>query len=128
MKKIFTLVFSLGLLTSAFAQSEHRQQRQNQGTTYQSSQYSGNNRQDNKGSNTYSYDRNSQWKNKDSRDQHDQYAYNRNNDKFGRDGSFRDQDEHFGSRYKRERRGYDYYAQPVRIPLFQIFFGIGSRK
>jgi hypothetical protein len=125
MKKIFTLVFSLGLLTSAFAQSEHRQQRQNQGNTYQSSQYSRNDRQDNKGSNTYSYDKNSQWDNN-----HDRFAYNRNNDKFGRDKNFRDRDERFDSRYKKERRyDNDYgYAQPVRVPLLQIIFGIGSRK
>ena len=125
MKKIFTLVFSLGLLTSAFAQSEHRQQRQNQGNTYQSSQYSRGNGQDNNSSNTYSYGGNSQW---NKNDNHDQFAYNRDNNRFGRDKNFRDHDEHFDSKYKRERRDYDYYAQPVRIPLFQIIFGIGSRR
>jgi hypothetical protein len=125
MKKIFTLVFSLGLLTSAFAQSEHRQQRQNQGNTYQSSQYSRGNGQDNKSSNTYSYGGNSQW---NKNDNHDQFAYNRDNNRFGRDKNFRDHDQRFDSKYKRERSDYDYYAQPVRVPLLQIIFGIGSRR
>jgi len=122
MKKIFTLVFSLGLLTSAFAQSGHRRQIQNPGNTYQSSQYSRGNSQYNNSSNTYSYGRNTQWNENDNLDQ---FAYNRGNDKFDRDKNFRGQDEQFDSKYIRERR--DYHYQPVRVPLLQIFFGIARR-
>src|SRR5450631_2869628 len=44
MKKIFTLVFSVGLLTSAFAQTDNRHQNpQNNTTRYQQSQYQGGN-------------------------------------------------------------------------------------
>ena len=124
MKKIFTLVFSLGLLTSVFAQSGHRQQNKNSGNTYQSSRYSPGGRYDNS-SNTYSYGGNSQWNKNDNRGQ---FAYNRDNDKSARDRNFRDPDERFDSKYKRERRDVGYYSQTVRIPLLQIILGIGGRR
>ncbi|HEY5406421.1 MAG TPA: hypothetical protein VIJ92_05010 [Ginsengibacter sp.] len=124
MKKIFTLVFSLGLLTSAFAQSGHRQQNQNTGNTHQQSQYSHDNSQYNNGANTYSYSQNSQWNKNDS---HDQYASNRDNDKFSRDRNFGGSHERFDSRYQKEKRNYDFHPRPVRVPLLQIILGIGKR-
>lgn len=126
MKKIFTLVLSLGLLTSAFAQSGHRQQNQNPANTYQSSSYSGNSRYSRNSTNSYSTDKNSQWKDQNGPDQHDQYAYTRNY--RDRDGNFRDRDEHYSPKYGNERTGhnYDEYPQPVKIaPLLQIIIGIG---
>src|SRR5665213_2207228 len=113
MKKIFTLIFSLGLLTSAFAQSEHRQQKQPQGNGYQTSQYSRNGHQDKNSSNTYSNVRDNQWNNKDNRDQ---YAYNRNE----RNDSYRGGDEHFSPKYNSDKRRYDrdeHYQPATRVPL-----------
>jgi hypothetical protein len=123
MKKIFTLIFSLGLLTTAFAQSGYRQQNRNKGNVYQQSQYSHDSRHDN--NNINSYGGNQQWNNNDKRDQHDQYAYNQND----RDRNYRDRDQSFSPKYKNARRGYNYDEpyQPVRVPLLQIIFGIGGR-
>ena len=125
MKKIFTLIFSLGLLTSAsFAQSGYRQQSQKPANTHNSTQYSHDNSRDKNSSNNYSYGQNSQW---NKNDNHDQYAFNRDNNKFDRDRKFHHRDEGFGSRYKKERKDYDYAPQPVRIPLLQIIFSIGRK-
>ena len=124
MKKIFTLVFSLGLLVSAFAQTPSRRQNQTPGNTHQSSAYAGNNLDSRNGSNTYSNDKNQQWNSKDSRDQHDQYAYSKN-DRGRNDG---DRDRQYSAKYNDGRRGHDYdQPQPVRMPLIQIILGIGRR-
>ncbi len=125
MKKIFTLVFSLGLLTTAsFAQPGHRGQSQNTDNMHQSSQYSHDKSYDKNSSNTYSYSQNSQW---NKNDNHDQYAFNRNNNRFDHDRKSGDRDEGFDSRYKKEKRNYDYAPKPVRIPLLQIIFSIGRK-
>ena len=123
MKKIFTLIFSLGLLTSAFAQSEYRQQKQPQGNGYQTSQYSHNGHQDRSSYNTYSSGRDNHWNNKDNSDQ---YAYNRNE----RNDSYRGRDEHFSPKYNGDKRRYDrdeHYQSSTRVPLLQIILGIGRR-
>ena len=124
MKKIFTLVFSLGLLTSVFAQSGNRRQNQNTGDSHQPSQYSQDKSYDKNSSNTYSYSQNSQWNKNDS---HDQYAINRSDGKFDSDKKFGDRDEHFDKRNREEKRDYDYRPQQVRVPLLQIILGIGRR-
>ena len=129
MKKIFTLVFSIGLMASAFAQSGHRQQNQNSGNSYQPTQYSRNN-QANTNSNTGYYDSNSQ---SNRRDGGNEYAYNNNdrhsNDRVRNDGdrNYRSRDEHFTPVYNNERRGRDVHYQPARFPPLQIIFGIGGR-
>ncbi len=122
MKKIFTLIISLGLLgTSAFAQSEHRQQ--NQDKSYKQSPSSVRGHEMKNGSNTYSYEKNSQWDKKNSRE--DQYAYNRND----RNNDHRDRDEHFSPKYESKRKDHDHdiQYQPVRLPLLQIILSISGR-
>jgi hypothetical protein len=122
MKKIFTLIISLGfLVTSAWAQSEHRQK--NQDKSYKQSPSLVRGHEMKNGSNTYSYEKNSQWDKKNSRE--DQYAYNRNN----RSNDHRDRDEHFYPKYesKRKNRDRDIQYQPVRLPLLQIILSIGGR-
>ncbi len=125
MKKIFTLIFSLGLLTSAsFAQSGYRQQGQNTGKTHQSSQYSQSKNYDKNNANAYSYGQNSQWNKNDNRDQ---YAFNRDDNRFDHDKKSGNRYDHFDSRNKKEKRDYDYAPKPVRIPLLQIIFSIGRK-
>ncbi|MEO8414558.1 MAG: hypothetical protein ABI472_12900 [Ginsengibacter sp.] len=125
MKKIFTLVFSLGLLTSAFAQSPNRRQNQSPGSTHQSSSYAGNNHDSRNGSNLYSNNKNPQWNNKDSRDRHEQYAYS-NNDRGRDDG---DRYKQYAPKYEIGRSGHDYdqHYRMVQVPLFQVILGIGRR-
>ena len=62
MKKLFTLLFAVGLITAASAQTSDRHRNDNRNNSYQSSPYSNN---DHGYSNQYSdrdqHDRNSQW-------------------------------------------------------------------
>lgn len=123
MKKIFTLIFSLGLLTSVFAQSEHRQQKQPQDNGYQTSPYSHSGHQDKNSSNAYSNGRDNQW---NSKDNNDQYAYSHNE----RNDSYRGRDEHFSPKYNGDKRIYDrgeHHQPATRVSLLQIIFGIGGR-
>ena len=85
MKKIITLLFFAGCLTTGFAQSGHRQQNNNKssGIGYQSHQNSGNN--------TDQYPQNSHYSNgryrdneQNSRNTENDYGYNKENDNQGR--------------------------------------------
>jgi hypothetical protein len=85
MKKIITLLFFAGCLTTGFAQTGHRQQNntQSNGNGYQSHQSSGNNRNQ--------YSQNSRNSNGDYRDyrytnrnNQNDYGYNKDNDNQGR--------------------------------------------
>jgi hypothetical protein len=121
MKKIFTLIFSLGLLTSAFAQSGHEQQNKGHDNNYQPSSYAMNSHDFKYGSGVYSNDRNQQWNKGDVRAPRDQYAHN--------DG---DHDRRYGDGHspkynkKRGEPDHDNY-KPATFPLLQIILSIGRR-
>lgn len=120
MKKIFTLLFSLGLLSSVFAQTGNHQN-QNNGNSHQ---YASNNRTDHDSGNSstsFGHDNSQQWKNYDNKDQ---YAYNGDD----RERKFDRRDDHF-DHVINERRADSRYAQPViiRLPLVRILFGALGR-
>jgi hypothetical protein len=75
MKKLFTLLFAVGLVTAASAQSadRHRNDSRSNNNSYQSSPYSGNDRgYSNQYSDRDQHNRNSQWN-----DRRDQNRYDR---------------------------------------------------
>jgi hypothetical protein len=132
MKKIFTLIFSLGLLTAAFAQGGHRHQDHN------SSNNSGNqswSRGDQKKyandqgyqASPYSNSDNWNYQSGDRRDEH-RYGNEVNRDDFGKKDNMRGS---FDNRRYNDRRFYkgmnNRHAQTYkRKPGLQIIFGFGS--
>ncbi|MEO8862164.1 MAG: hypothetical protein ABI358_12110 [Ginsengibacter sp.] len=141
MKKIFTLLFSMGLVACTFAQSGRHQQDQNSGNNYQPTQNSRNSKWNNKGyssSNTYSRDEQFNQRNNNNgygygnadRDRND--GFKNDHDRYDRGGDWRDRDHHndrddrYARQYTRVRVQRDYYSQP-RVPLLQIILGIGGR-
>jgi len=104
MKKIFALIFSLGLLTAAFAQQGRRQSYDDSYNNYgyQSSPYQGNNGygyQD-------PYNRNYQWNDRENGYDNDRYRQERMREMY----------------YRRQRRMYDDYSYRTerRKPSFQL--------
>jgi hypothetical protein len=127
MKKIITLLFFVGFLTSAFAQPDRRHQygSQTSDNRSQSSKYSGDN--------NYVYDKsyhdnnecrkNNQW---NKRNNDNEYGYNRE-----RDGD-RDRDDMRRNQYHHpqygEHKRNDYYPDRTRpkVSLFKIIFGVSG--
>ncbi len=141
MKKIFTFLFSMGLVACTFAQSGRYQQDQNSGNNYQPIQNSRNsqwNNNDYSSSNSYSrdqqfnqrnngngyaYGRTDRDRNERFRNDHDRY--DRGEDWRDRD-HYNERDDRYARQYTRVRVERGYYSQP-RFPLLQIILGIGGR-
>jgi hypothetical protein len=119
MKKIFTLVLAMGIISFSFAQSgEHRQQIQNGDNGYQQTQ-NNSNRQG------YSYSNNNTYSSDRQYNKDNAYAYN--NDRDRRDGDRDNRDRNsYVPQYNYQRIDRDDYVQP-RFPLLQIVLGIGRR-
>ena len=143
MKKLFTLIFFVGFLTSAFAQSDRHRQNGNQtnDNSYQSSRYSNDN--NNGYAKSYSdnngYDKNYQSNN---RDNQNGYSYNndrdtRYRDSRGRDNWSRDNRDGDGMRgkhdlnseYGKQRRTENYSrGRNTRGSFFEIMFSRHERN
>ena len=126
MKKIFTLLFFVGFLTSAFAQPDRRQQRGNQtnDNRWQSPNHSGDN--DYAYSKPYTdhngYHKNDQW---DKRNNENDYGYNKDRNYGDRDDMRRGQ--YYDPQCVPQKRvEYDSYAPRPRAPLIKILFNIGG--
>ena len=115
MKKIFTLVFSVGLLTSAFAQTDRRHQdAQNNGNRYQQTQYPVYNQRNdqggysksnnNAGYNDHAFERNDDHRTQWNQPVQKQYGFDRDREMRDRDVWTRDQMERQRMQYGRERR------------------------
>ena len=114
MKKLITLLFSVGLVTAASAQSGNRYRNDSRNNnSYQSSPYS----------NQYSDSRNSQW---DGRGDHDRYDRDRRQAEQRRYEMMMRRNR---GRYYNQGR-YDSYSPYgySRKPAFQLSIGLGGRR
>jgi hypothetical protein len=128
MKKLFTLLFSAGLVTAAFAQSGDRQRNDSRSNenSYPSSPYSNNDQygyQD-QYPNENQYNRNSQW---NERGYDNQFA--RSRQRMARQRYEMMMMRRNQERYYHQRRPV-YYSpyEPARKAVLQIRIGIGSRS
>lgn len=125
MKKIITLFFFAGVLTSAFAQPDRHQQYGNHtnDNMYQSPKNSGNN--DYPYSKSHQddnvYNENSKW---NKRNNENEFGYHKDNDR-NRDDIRRNQ-YHHPEYFNQRRNDDDSYRTRSRVPLLQIIFGIGG--
>ena len=133
MKKIFTLIFSLGLLTAAFAQGGHRQREYNSShgsgnqTTYQGDHQKYGTYQ---GQQTMPYSNSDNW-NYQSNDRTNEHRYGKevnNLDGFGDRDDMRRRSGNSGFNDKRFSKGINKRHSETykRKPGLQIFFALGS--
>ena len=125
MKKIFTLIISLGLVGFAFAQTGYRHQddQVNQ-NVYEQRQHQPDNQYSRDNQHTmYSNGRTDEY-NKQSLWSYDneQYGFYRNGENRDRDEMIRR--EHFHTRYEEQRRNDDNYYQHRKFPVLRLLFGI----
>ena len=117
MKKLITLLFAVGLVTAASAQSGRRNDSRSNDNSYQSSPYSNNDQ--NGYSNQYSGrdqdSRNSQWNGRGDRN------------RFDRDRQ-RAERMRYEMMMRRNRARYHHSYVPYRKPVFQLSIGIGGRR
>jgi len=122
MKKLITLLFAVGLVTAASAQSGDRYRNDSRNNnSYQSSPYSNNNQSGY--SNQYPDSRNSQW---DGRGDHDRYDRDRRQAEQRRYEMMMRRNR---GRYNSQGR-YDSYSPYgySRKPVFQLSIGLGGRR
>jgi hypothetical protein len=128
MKKLITLLFSVGLVTAVFAQTgdRHRNDSRSNDNSYQSSPYSNNDQYNypDQYSNEDRYNSNSQW---NERGHHNQFE--RNRQRMARQRYEMMMMRRNQERYHNQRR-YDSYSPygVTRRPGLQIRIGIGSRS
>ena len=122
MKKIIALLFSVGLVTAAFAQPGERQRNdsRNNDNSYQPSPYSNNDQYRNEDQ----YNSNSQWNERGSYNQFDRRRQRQARQRYEMMMMRRNQ-----QRYHNQRRydGYSPYGVSRR-PAFQINIGIGGGR
>ena len=111
MKKIITLLFFAGCITTGFAQSGHRQQINNQsnGNGYMSHQSSGNNR-DQYSQNSRNGDGGYSDKQSNNQNTQNDYGYNKDNDNQGR-GDVRGDQYHYASDNQRGFEDHSYKSK-----------------
>lgn len=120
MKKLFTLLFAVGLITAASAQTSDRHRTDNRNNSYQSSPYSSNDRGN---SSQYSDrdNRNSQWN--DQRD-HDRYDRDRRQAEQQRYEMMKRRNQ---QQYRDDRR-YDNRSSGLVLPLLGLLSVIISNR
>ena len=126
MKKLITLLFSIGLVTAAMAQSggRNRNDSRSNDSRYETNGYP--NGYPNQYSNSDPYARNSQW---NQRGYNDQYARIRERQRIERERREYEMMMMQREQALRNQRRYNNYSHgPARRPGLQIVIGLGGRR